>query len=387
MNRWHGPLWGLLMVASLFAVSCTAASEKAAPDLKAPVAKGPAVKGGWEGEWESTLAAARKEGNLVVYSTTAGDVLRQIFPAFQQKYGIQVDFIVGRGVELVRKMQAERTASLYLPDVVMSGGTTILVNMKPLGLVESMSGAFILPEVSDKAAWVRGDIPFLDQKQYAIGMLAVLQRYMLRNTSQVKENELKSYADLLDPKWKSKLVLNDPTTSGAGNAFFNHLSYDIWGQERTLDFMRQLVRQEVAITRDTEQQVEWVARGKHAVAIAPMQERVAYFIEAGAPLALIKAQEGGKIGPGIGGLALASKRPHPSAARLFVNWLLSKEGHALVVRYYKYPGTRVDAPKTGIPAIFFPDPGEKVYFDTEEEILGREKSMQRSTEIFRPLMR
>ncbi|MDP2643846.1 MAG: substrate-binding domain-containing protein [Desulfobacterales bacterium] len=168
----------------------------------------------------------------MVYSTTAGDAIREIFTVFPAKYGVKVDYVVGRGRELARKMKSERTASVYVPDVIMSGGTTLLVVMKPAGLIDSFAGIFILPEVLDKTAWVAGEMPYLDKDQYGIGFLAIYQRYLTRNTNMVGESELKSYKDILDPKWKGKLVFNDPTVSGGGNAFVSHLANDIWVWKR-----------------------------------------------------------------------------------------------------------------------------------------------------------
>ncbi|MDP2643721.1 MAG: extracellular solute-binding protein [Dehalococcoidia bacterium] len=346
-----------------------------------------AAEGDWKARWQKLEQEAKKEGNLVVYSTTAGDAIREIFTVFQAKYGVKVDYVVGRGRELARRMKSERAASVYVPDVIMSGGTTLLVVMKPAGLIDSFTGIFILPDVLDKTAWVAGEMPYLDNDQYGIGFLAIYQRYLTRNTNLVGESELKSYKDILDPKWKGKLVFNDPTVSGGGNAFVSHLAHDIWGLEKTLDYMRKLVKQEPVITRNTGLQVEWLAKGKYPIGIAPMQERVAHFMEAGASLSQVKVVEGGKLTPGVGGLALANKRPHPNAAAIYVNWLLTSEGQALAVKAYKYPGTRVDAPKTGVPSAFYPSPGEKVFRTTEAYILAGRQMMKHSKNIFGPLIK
>ncbi len=350
-------------------------------------AAGSPVKADGEAQWQKLRQEAAKEGKLVVYSTTSGDALREIFTPFQAKFGVKVDYIIGRGEELASRMTTERSASLYLPDIIMSGGTTLLLTMKPAGLIDTFAGTLILPEVLDSKAWVGGKLPYMDKGPYAIGMLAVLQRYIVRNADLVREEELRSYQDILLPKWKGKIVINDPTLSGAGNALFSHLAHDVWGMEKTLDFMRQLVKQEPMITRNTALQVEWVARGKYAIAVAPMQEQVAKFLKAGAPLAHLRAEEGGKITAGVGCLGLANKRPHPNAAALYANWLLSKEGMAQVVKAYKYPGTRVDSPRTGVPPEFFPSPGEKLFGDTEEGILIRDEIRKQAREIFASLVK
>lgn len=352
-----------------------------------PGAAASSARADGEVQWQKLRQEAAKEGKLMIYSTTAGDALREIFSPFQTKFGIKVDYIIGRGEELASRMTTERSASLYIPDVIMSGGSTLLLTMKPTGLIDPFAGTLIHPEVLDNKAWVGGKPPYMDKGPYAIGMLAVLQRYIVRNSNLVREEELKSYKDLLLPKWRGQIVINDPTLTGAGSALFTHLAYDVWGVEKTLDFMRQLVKQEPVITRNTALQVEWLARGKYAIAVAPMQEQVAKFLKAGAPLAHFRAEEGGKIASGVGCFGLANRRPHPNAAALYANWLLTKEGMAQVVKAYKYPGTRVDSPTTGVPAEFFPYPGEKLFWENEESILLKDDIIKLAKEIFAPLIK
>ncbi len=353
--------------------------------LAAPAAQ--KAKAGWEAEWNKTVEAAKKEGKVLIYSTPGGDVIRAIAGAFEKKYGIKVDWVNGRGEQLTQRMQQEKVAGIKAVDVVMSGDATTLTVMKPAGLLGKLGAQLILPEVTDPHAWLNDKMPFYDKDQTGLAMLATSQRYVIINTTLVKENEITSYKDLLNPKWKGKITMNDPTITGTGNAFITMLAVNLWGVEEAKEYMRQLVKQEPAITSDRRLQAEWVARGKYAISLATNFENAIEFINLGSPLAFAKVKEGGKVGSGAGGLAVPATPAHPNAAKVFINWILSKEGHAAFVKVYGSPGSRKDAPREGIPPQMFPEPGEKFYDETEESILFRKDMGVFAKEIFAPVLK
>lgn len=342
---------------------------------------------GWEAEWEELLKAARQEGKLLVYSTPSVDVMGALGKAFYAKCGIKVEYVVGRGEELARRMLAEQAAGIYVADVVISGGATGLVTMKPQGLLDKLEPLILLPEVKDPKMWRTGKVPFVDKDGYHIAMIAGAQRYMLRNTDLVKEGELKSYKDLLNPKWKGKMTSNDPTIAGTASAMYTFFAYDVWGLPDTLEYMRQMVKQEPVISRDNRLPVEWVAKGKYSIGIATPTEQTSEFITLGAPIAMVKAIEGVKFGAGSGGLQIPKIRANPNAARVFVNWLLTKEGQTIFARGFGHPSARLDASTEGIPSLLFPEPDEKTYPDTEETVLARSTMMNHAREIFAPLVK
>ncbi len=355
------------------------------PFVASAATHGVKAKGSWESDWNKTVEAAKKEGKLLIYSTPSGDVIRNVAGAFEKKYGIKTEWVNGRGEELTQRMQTEKVAGIKACDVVISGGTTTQTVMKPLGLLGKLDHLLILPEVLDPQAWITNHIPYLDKAHTGIAMLATFQRYVIRNTNLVRENEITSYKDLLNPKWKGKIVSNDPRVAGTASAFFTMLALRVWNVEETKEFMRQFVKQNPALTRDRRQQAEWVARGKYALSVATNLENAIEFTSLGSPIASCKVKEGGLVGPGAGGLAVPAAAPHPNAQKVFVNWILSKEGHSIFVKTYGSPGVRKDAPREGINPQFYPDPGEKFYVDDEESILYRDTMTKIAKEIFAPL--
>ncbi|MDP2718568.1 MAG: substrate-binding domain-containing protein, partial [Dehalococcoidia bacterium] len=191
--------------------------------------------------------------------------------------------------------------------------------------------------------------------------------------------------DLLEPKWKGKLVINDPTTPGAGASFVAFLVRS-WGEEETKAYLRKLVTQDLVMTRDWRQQIEWVAKGKYYIAIAPNPDNVTQFMNVGAPISPLRAKEGGVKQTVSAGLSLPKDPPHPNARTIFVNWLLSKEGMTALQKGFGQPTSRVDISLEGVNPIFLPGPGDKVLPEVEEHFTIQAKMFPAVREIFASLM-
>lgn len=335
----------------------------------------------WEQKWETVLAAAKKEGQVTIYSQWGPDTRNLLIKGFKDKYGINVEWLAfSRGPEITAKAQTERTAGINNADYFGTGLTTILVTMKPPGLLGPIGPHLILPEVTDPKAWQIGQVPLVDKDGMGFGMVATAQRYILRNTELVKEGEITTYKDLLKPQYKGKLTLNDPTVTGPGNAMFGHFAQDLYGEAETQQFLRDLlIKQEAVVTRDNRQQVEWVARGKYAIAIAPLVEVTQDFIKQGAPLALVITNEGVAVVSGAGAFGISTVLPHPNATTVFINWLLSKEGQTIFQKGFGNPSARTDISREGLDPLLFPRPGEKVYPESEDVVVvWRGKMMEAS---------
>lgn len=345
------------------------------------------VKLEWEGRWDKYLLEARKEGMVMVYTSQGPEMRESLRKNFTDKYGIKLDFVAGSTSETVNKIRTERRYGLYLVDVLIVGYTTLINELKPYGdIIEPVEPVLFLPEVVDPRVWRGEQMPFIDKDKMVIGMSAQFMRYITRNTDQIKEGEINSFNDLLKPQYKGKIIMRDPTTSGTGNAWVSFM-VKLWGLEQAKDYLKQYVQQEPVITRDTRLQMESVARGKYPVGVATSGDATAEFVKLGAPVAVVRTQHGGVILPGGGSLGLPSKRPHPNAASIFVNWLLSKEGQTAFVMGYGQPSSRTDVPRGDIHTSLFPEPGEKVYLTSEEDAINQGKLTGLAREIFFPASR
>ncbi|MFH1240861.1 MAG: extracellular solute-binding protein [Pseudomonadota bacterium] len=344
------------------------------------------AKAGWEGKWGELVEAAKKEGKVMIYGFADPDLRKDLRKAFSEKYGIEPEFLsIPQGGELTARMKKERAAGLYLADVLFIGPTTMTFQLKPAGILDTMEPLLILPEVTDPKVW-RKDYIFTDKEGMIRPLRALFSRFAFRNSNLVKESELTSYRDLLDPKWKGKMVLCDPTIPGSGNAFVAFLN-GTWGRDQTVEFLKQLVKQEPVVTNDIRLPMEWVARGKSLLAIAPRPEALPEFLKAGAPIATVKMIEGGLLTPGSGCIAVVNNRPHPNAAAVFINWVLSKEGLTVWSKADGFASARLDVPTDWVPAPFVPEAGERLFVEDEEAYKVRSELMNLCKEIFGPLMK
>ncbi|MBI4332802.1 MAG: extracellular solute-binding protein [Chloroflexi bacterium] len=360
-------------------------SQAPTPDQRAVTSKVP-EKTGWEAEWEKVLAAAKREGTVSIYTVWSPRVQGELRKKFQERYGIDVEFTgVGRGLELTAKLERERIAGLYLADVLGNGAQTFLGVMKPQGMLAPIEPMLILPESRD-AKLRLGEKLFLDNEQkYAIPLSAELNSFIYRNTDMVREGDIKALADLLEPKWRGKIVFDDPTGTGGGNKFIT-LIIKQWGPDKARDYLRQLVKQEPLITRDLRLEVEWVAKGKYPLGIGLLNAQVMDFKKMGAPIAIVRAKEGGTLVAASGTIALPGGRlPHPNAARVFINWLLTREGQALFSEVNLQPSSRIDVSTAGLEDLVA-SPGQTFIVEDEEIMNLNDQLRTTAKEIFAPLL-
>ena len=335
----------------------------------------------WQEKWQSTVAEAKKEGEVSIYATWTPE-MRKALTLFTKKYGIILNFQpFSRGADMLAKVQTEKVAGLKSVDVFGSGGPTLIGMFKPLGLLGPIEPLLILPEVLDANKWRGGKLPFLDKDKVAMGLIASVQRYILINTEMVKPGEITSYQDLLNPKYKGKIALNDPTVTGSGSGMIGHLAKDIWNEERALNYLKQVLDQQPAITRDNRLQVEWVAKGKYPIGLGVNPEVVATFLELGAPITVVIPKTRVFISPAAGAFALPWQPPHPKATQVFINWLASKEGEAAFAKGFGNLSARADIPPEGVNPLLVPQTDEKIVMDSEEHILLRAKLLKPIADI------
>ncbi len=391
--------FALLAIVVLITLSVAACAPAAAPTPAATQAPTvapkatekvatPTGKPAWQTDWEATLAAAKKEGKVVIYATIGQVVRESLTEAFKKQYGIDLEFLVGRGAEIGTKLMRERGAGLYLADAYMGGPTSLLNDIRPTGALEPVRPLLVLPEVTDEKAYFRGKLPFIDKGDLVFQlMLSVVPYTGLVNADMVKEGELNSYFDLLQPKWKGKLAINDPTTAGRGETFFSRTAY-----MKTLDakFWSDLLKQqEPVITRDERGQVEWVAKGKYPIGWATDDNTIMVFKQAQAPIREIRFKEDPiPLVSASENLALLTNPPNKNARKVFVNWLLTKEGQTVYARATDRQGVRLDAPTDHLAPDLVRKPDVEYFNNDSEEFIvwrGTEGNKQ-AKQIFGPYL-
>ena len=310
----------------------------------------------WRDDWNETLKAAKKEGKVAVITDVTAAIRDALTIPFQEKYGITVDLFGALGREVPPRISAERKAGRYLWDVFVHGTTTGLESMIPMGAFDPLEPALILPDVKDPKSW-RGGMEFLDPNKMLLSMTPFQRGTIFYNPKLVSPKEFKSHKDLLDPKWRAKLILDDPRRAGPGQATF---TFFYLHPELGPDFIRALGKQQITILKDFAQEVDAIGQGRYPVLIGTADFIAIARAKQGVPIAIVdprQLKEGTDVSPANGALALFNKAPHPNAAKIYINWLLGKDGQAVFARASGYVSARVDVPTDHTEPWRVPRPG------------------------------
>ncbi len=307
-------------------------------------------------EWSRTVEAAYKEGQVNVYMYATWGNAIQTANVFQKTFpNIRLSLVTGSVPDLSQKIMAERRANKFSADVVVIG-VNVSRELLQAKMLDPVKAVLILPDVVDEAKWWRGKHLYADPDNQFIFKFSGNPQYgsISYNTKLAKEEDFKSIWDFVNPKWKGKIAARDVTRPGPGNGamrfFYNspHI-----GQE----FIKRLFGQmDITLFRDGRVGVDWLANGKYAICFFCASD-VYKAASQGLPVDTFgPMKEGAGLVSGYGALVLPKSPPHPSAAKVFINWLLSREGQltlqkALSGGQEEPPDSlRIDFPKDDIPA-------------------------------------
>ncbi len=323
----------------------------------------------WRKTWDETLAGAKKEGKVVIIGSPDPVMRGQINPKFTERYGIKVEYIAGSSSRLIERVRTERASGLYSTDIYMSGANSTLNNLLPAKMLDPVKPLLILPEVTEGSNWKRGKPFFADREgQYALALFATVDSFLFINTDYVKPDDLKTVQDLLDAKWKGKIVSQDPNLSGTGS---NTASY--FYRELGPDFIRKLyIDQKPTISADRRQMTDWLARGVYPICLSCRVDDAKDLIKDGFKLKEIYALPGIRDRVTVGSpflLSVANKAPNPNAARVFVNWMASKEAVEIYSRNFGSVSLRTDVDESFINPESIPKPGGDYIDDADPDWL------------------
>ena len=297
--------------------------------------------------WDQTLAAAREESKLiVVLGGGASRRYRPVFQYFEDKFGIQTVVSTGSGRKQADRLLAERGARRYKVDIIMTGGTTGNTRLLPNGVIDPITPELFLPDVVDKSLWYKGRHYYSDPKEsyiFAFSATADLTPIAMRfNTDRLpikKAKQIDSVWTFLDKKrFGGRIVALPPTLAGAGGTYFTAQAHPDLGVE----FLRRLFDPELKVNfiQSYRQVADGVARGKYTMGIfiGSGGQDIDRLGDLGLPVANFgEIIEGPlKERPTLQGTASSNNimvvngRPNPNAARLFVNWFLSREGQTIM---------------------------------------------------------
>jgi ABC-type Fe3+ transport system substrate-binding protein len=272
-----------------------------------------------DASWDSVVAAAKKEGKVVVYNMALGaPYFTAVIKSFEKQYGIPVESLDLRASELVERIRTEQSAERYLGDVEMVTNTMIEEQLKNGDFVQK------LPPIPN-AANLRP--PF---KANEYGVPAYVQPMgILVNTRLVKDEDIPtSWNDLNAPQWKGKILSDDMRPLGSGNTLFavlqNHMG---------AEFNEKLAEQKPVFSRDMRNDARRVARGEYPIYITQI---FAFASDLkGLPVKVVVPKEGAPYAEMD--FALLKNAPHSNAGRLFMQHFLSLEAQSLYADAWMLP--------------------------------------------------
>jgi ABC-type Fe3+ transport system substrate-binding protein len=332
------------------------------------------AKPDWKAKWEKVLAGAKKEGKVIVLGPP-GDLIREgMTQGFKKAFPeINIEYTGGRSGEQATKLKAERDGGIYGVDVFLAGTSTANLQLKPIGAQDPIEPVLILPEVTELKYWRNNALEFSDKEgKYNLVFVNNAKPPVIYNPNQVKPEEIDELYELLSPKWKGKIVLNDPLPTGAGNVQFRWI-WQVLGPEKGTDYYRKIRAQAAVVDRDQRRQIEWVAQGKYPILLAHSDGVLAQLLESGLKVGVLPEFKdyGTYITASFGSANLINKGRHPNAAQVFMNWVLTKDGQTAWSKAMDHVSRRVDVSTAHLPPYVIPKPGVKYWISHHEKEVRR----------------
>ncbi len=258
-----------------------------------------------ETDWAAVEAAAKEEGEVVFYASFLGAQFQlDIMNTFTEEYGIPVTLLDVRATELSERIRTEYATGRVAGDVFWTGFSVL--SMVEAGMIAELG---TLPN----AAKIGPAMQPLVTDHY-VPTNAGFYGIMVNTNLVSEEEEPRSWADLLDPKWKGKILSDDMRAQGGGLNMFSAL-YTSLGRE----FHEQFATQELVFSRDIGNDERRVGRGEYPIRIPQLYANMRQL--EGLPVKFIMPEEGAPYTQGL--MVALEGAPHPNAAKLFINHYLS----------------------------------------------------------------
>jgi ABC-type Fe3+ transport system substrate-binding protein len=272
------------------------------------------------------VQAARKEGEIVWYTTMSADQSNAFMTRFQQKYSFLKPSVIRLGGNaLLSRIITEAKAGKSFFDVAHGTGEIVL----PL-----MDMGLIAPYASPERKAFPDDLQ--DKRGYwtSVYVNSVVLGY---NKNLIKGQPVpRSYEDLLHARWKGRKISVDSTYV----TFLQGL-ISAWGKDRALDFLKKLAEQEPVVMRGSTVRVQLAAAGEFPLVIA-YANIIQYLTEKGAPIDWVPLEP---AVISVNTVMLGAKATHPNAAKLFIDFTLSKEGQEKLWDFQRIPSRGDVEPK------------------------------------------
>ena len=248
------------------------------------------------------VEAAKKEGKLVWYTSTNVTESKPLLDDFEKTYGIKGEIFRASGEKTLNRIVTEGRAGRWDYDVVTISEVDALMDAKLLGSYRSPEARTFIPEFKDaNGYWTAVYVNYA-----TIGY----------NTKLVSEKEApKQWEDLLDPKWKSKISIDQEQYSWYGTL------HKAWGRERAQKYMRAIAKQDIQWRKGHTLIAQLMSAGEFPLGVV-YAHRTEEMKTRGAPIEWVNTVN--PLVVTLNSAGISPKPQHPNVARLFIDFLLSK---------------------------------------------------------------
>jgi iron(III) transport system substrate-binding protein len=283
---------------------------------------------------QKLVEAAKKEGELNIYTSAQSDDMGAVVSAFEKKYGIKVNVWRASSEKVLQRAVQEAKGNRHTMDVAETNGPELeaMSREKILCAVKSPHLAdLIAPAIRPHGDWV------------GTRLNVFVQAY---NTKAIKKEDLpKTWEDLANPKWKGKLGIEQEDSDWLAGQFAE------LGDARAMKVFKDIVTTNgVSVRKGHTLLTQLVQSGEIPLALTVYNYKAEQLKQKGAPIDWFH------IGPAIArpnGVAVAAKAPHPHAAVLFYDFEISEEGQKILAgRDFVPTNKKVDTPLNKIPMKF-----------------------------------
>lgn len=316
-------------------------------------------------EWKKIVEAAKKEGKIVAGGPPTAVLRKQFKETFESRFGVELELLSAPGPQNAQRAIAEFKAGVKYFDV-LHGGSGTLEPLKNENMLAPFMDYVVLPEVKDPKQWWGGHMweDNLKTNRFIYSFSADFSVPPFYNADLVKPDEITSFDDLLLPKWKGKIGMFEPRVPSAGQGLWGYMM-----RAKGKEFLQRLAEQNLYIHRDGQQIAIGLAKGNLAIALGLAQRFVDPYIKGGLPIKVLTSIKEGMGGSnGFGTVAVMGNAPHPNAAKVYINWLLGKEGQELYGRALTQGTRRLDVDTKWLAGFNTPAAKDKITPEEFEKI-------------------
>lgn len=281
---------------------------------------------GYPADYPKLIEQAKKEGSVVIYSTTDAKAAAPLIKDFESLYGVKVEYNDLNSTELYNRLIAESAAGTGTGDISWSSAPDLQVKLAADGLAL----AYASPEIPNLPKW-----SVFDNMAYGTTYEAMVMVY---NKSQVPAEDVpKSHADLtklLQTKtaaYKGKVTAYDPERSGVGFLMMNR---DVVADPKAWDLFKAMGAAESKYYTSAGAMIEKVGSGEHTIAYNIFASYGLLAAKKNPNLQMVFPSDFTLIVSRVA--FIPAKAKHPAAGKLFLDYLLSKRGQEIVAKAELY---------------------------------------------------